>query len=440
MDNSLQIMNDYKQVASELVKSNLIPKNFKSAPDAWYAILYGREMGLSPIYSLNNVTVINGKPSLSADAMLAVVKSSPEYGGVEVESTDTACRVTLKRVYKNGVVDVTVAEFTIQDAKQAGLFDSPGGMYKKYPKRMLRARAMAYACRDGFGDLLAGNYTEEELRGGVESPAPQDSKIIDVPAEPEKPKSSPAPVNQMEIINAAKKCDDLLNSFNMLGSEMAEYRNLIKAALGEKDLTKLEHIATTLQEKKDKAIAAHSKNEPIDTPFTPVDTPEAQAETAQEQPEAPKAEAATEVPVSQLKQDAINAMSSLLASSPNYEIKHGCASVKKQLGITFDGTDWQAAIINTPLPDGILLKAIAYWKEAQSKVKPSRTEAKPDYRTMCLAEFAKFPECRLRSEMQKEIDAAEGQTSDSEGWKILYEQAVEYLPEAVKEAQNENNE
>lgn len=445
-DNNLQVMDDYKKIAAELVKSSLIPKHFKTAPDAWYAILYGREMGLSPIYSLNNVTVINGKPSLSADAMLAVVKSSPEYGGVEVESTDTACKVTLRRVYKNGVVDVTTAEFTIQDAKQAGLFDSPGGMYKKYPKRMLRARAIAYACRDGYGDLLAGNYTEEELRGGIET-QPTETKIIDISSEPQPTHQSinQSPANQMELLNMAKECDTLLNSFSMVSTETAEYRNMIKKAIAEKDLTKLEHIAVALQERKDRAIAAHKVVKPVEVEFTPVDQP-APAEEVQPVPEQATSDEAKDEPVAKpTNNDNIIAVLKELFAIDDYPMAHKRNSLNKHLPSVFiapESSDWESAVQNATIPEEEAAKAIAYYHTcipAAKKQKKEKQSKQPSWKAQAEAVLKLYPECQITIEMRQIFADAESQPENGDAWQTIYEQAREFLNPAKEQANEAGN-
>lgn len=250
-NSELEIMDGYKKLAAELIKSSLIPKSFKVMQDAWYALLYGRELGLSPIYSLNNVTVINGKPSLSADAMLAIVKRSPEYGGIEIDSSDTACTVKLKRIYGNGVVDITTDTFTIEDAKKAGLYNSPGQMYQKYPKRMLRARAVSFACRDGFGDIFAGSYTPEELNGGDEPDTPHKQEIVDakvVEPKHEAPKSTPS-----ELDNALKTANRLMGEFSMLYSVKEGYDQNLKAAFQAGDIGTMESLIAELEAKKQKA-------------------------------------------------------------------------------------------------------------------------------------------------------------------------------------------
>jgi len=52
-------------------------------------------------------------------------------------------------------------EFTLEDAKRAGLADADN--YRKYPKAMLFSRCMSAGARAMFPDVLAGMYTPEEL-------------------------------------------------------------------------------------------------------------------------------------------------------------------------------------------------------------------------------------------------------------------------------------
>ena len=72
--NDLSIYKELGPLADRFSKSSLVPAGFKKPEDALYAIALGHELGLSPIYSLNNIAVINGKPSLSADCKLAICK------------------------------------------------------------------------------------------------------------------------------------------------------------------------------------------------------------------------------------------------------------------------------------------------------------------------------------------------------------------------------
>ena len=129
-------------------------------------VLLGRELGMPAMASLRSVHVIEGKHSLSADLMVALVLKSglAEYFQL-VESTDKICTFTTKR---KGAPKATTLSYTIEDAEKAGLlFVRPGkkpGPWHTIPRPMLRARGKSELARLEYPDLLAGLYTPEEFR------------------------------------------------------------------------------------------------------------------------------------------------------------------------------------------------------------------------------------------------------------------------------------
>ena len=220
MENTeLQMYDEMKKVATELCKSNLIPSSFKQPQDAWYAILYGRELGLSPIYSLINISVSKGRPTLSADALTALCKNNPQYWGMKTEDGDGYCKVTIKRKFNpNAEPDERTVIFTMEDAAKAGLLGKDN--WKSYPKRMLRARATAWACRDMFPDVTAGIYTQDEIDEYDDAPAPVTPpyEVIDNP---------PEQGNVVLIGKLVKRCHEVMNAtedFSMK-DKIAEYAN-----------------------------------------------------------------------------------------------------------------------------------------------------------------------------------------------------------------------
>lgn len=123
----------------------------------------GLELGLSPIWSLTNILVINGRPSVWGDCMLGLVLSHPdcidvveEIQGVGEEAIAT-CTVTRK-----GRLPVK-RTFTMEEAKHARL-TFKDGPWKTFPRRMLQMRARAFALRDSFADRLRGLGVVEEQR------------------------------------------------------------------------------------------------------------------------------------------------------------------------------------------------------------------------------------------------------------------------------------
>ena len=129
-------------------------------------ILLGRELGMPAMASLRSVHNVEGKHSLSADLMVALVLKSgmAEYFQL-VESTDEACTFETKR---KGNPQPQRLTYTIEHAKQAGLLgptrSGKPSNWHKMPTQMLRARAKSELARLEYPDLLAGLYTPEELR------------------------------------------------------------------------------------------------------------------------------------------------------------------------------------------------------------------------------------------------------------------------------------
>ena len=158
-------MSDARQLAKWMHESRMF--SAYGTPQAVLStMLLGRELGMPAMAALRSVHVIEGKHSLSADLMVALVLKSgmAEYFQV-VESTDAVCTFETKR---KGAPKPTKISYTIEQAKQAGLLaptrSGKPSNWQKIPKQMLRARAKSELARLEYPDLLAGLYTPEELR------------------------------------------------------------------------------------------------------------------------------------------------------------------------------------------------------------------------------------------------------------------------------------
>jgi hypothetical protein len=153
------------RVADLLASSTFVPKDFIGKPgNILVAMQWGAEIGLKPLQAMQNIAVINGRPSIWGDAMLALVQSSPAYEWHEETEEDARGTCTVKR---KGHEPYTVV-FTVEDAKKAQLWGKQGP-WTQYPKRMLKLRARGYALRDKFADALKGMNSTEELIDTQES-------------------------------------------------------------------------------------------------------------------------------------------------------------------------------------------------------------------------------------------------------------------------------
>jgi hypothetical protein len=172
--------NDAWAFAQKVASSGLAPKGLEKPEAILIAIQMGAELGLPPMASLQNIAVINGRPSIWGDAMLAVCRASElfdEAAFVETVTKDPSGELTATcscRRLPDG--QPIIREFSLTDAKTAGLAGK-SGPWQQYPKRMLQMRARSWALRDAFTDLLRGLITAEEARDIPATKVEQISKI-----------------------------------------------------------------------------------------------------------------------------------------------------------------------------------------------------------------------------------------------------------------------
>lgn len=160
-------LTDKLQVAGLLLKSGMLPSHYKTPEAVLTAILYGRELGFSPIRALNSITVIQGKPTLEAQALKALAIA---HGGKiqTVEWTDKVCTLECSR---GSWTDS--ATYTLDDAARAGLVNKDN--WRRMPRAMLYARCVSILVRNMFADVLGGLYSREE----IEDEAPTVVEVVE---------------------------------------------------------------------------------------------------------------------------------------------------------------------------------------------------------------------------------------------------------------------
>lgn len=147
------------RLAAMLAKAGCLPRALQSKPaDVFAVVLAGAELGLPPMAAIRGVHMIEGKPTLSADLIVGLVRRSALCKSFRVvESTSERCVVETLRA---GDTQPQRETWTLEDAQRAGL---GGANWKKYPKAMLVARAKAALARRVYEDLVGGCYLPDEL-------------------------------------------------------------------------------------------------------------------------------------------------------------------------------------------------------------------------------------------------------------------------------------
>src|SRR6185312_10394091 len=152
IDLSPKNLDEALKLADMLADSSIVPKDFIGKPgNVLVAIQWGMELGLKPMQAMQNIAVINGRPSLWGYAVLALVLSSPlcEYIDEWEENGTAFCKVKRRGKPED------IQRFGDAEAQKAGL-SGKQGPWSQYPQRMKKMRARSFAIRDNFADVLKG--------------------------------------------------------------------------------------------------------------------------------------------------------------------------------------------------------------------------------------------------------------------------------------------
>ena len=163
MTSALVPVDQVERMALAVAKSGLF--GVKTPDQAMALMLIAQAEGLHPAIAARDYHVINGRPTLKADAMLARFQTaggSVRWG----EYTDKRVIGTFSHP-QGGSVEVA---WTVEMATAAGLTKNP--TWKSYPRQMLRARCISEGIRTVFPGVVVGTYTPEEAEDAGHEPAP----------------------------------------------------------------------------------------------------------------------------------------------------------------------------------------------------------------------------------------------------------------------------
>ncbi len=157
-DQSMDIM----KLGEVLTQSGYF-QDARQAAQAIVKVLAGQEIGLGPIASMTGIYIIKGRVTLSANAMAAVIKNSGKYDYRIIELDNEHCKIE----FHQGDEKVGLSEFTLEDAKLAGLIKDT---WQKFPRNMLFARALSNGAKWFCADVFAGGsiYTPDELGADID--------------------------------------------------------------------------------------------------------------------------------------------------------------------------------------------------------------------------------------------------------------------------------
>lgn len=178
-----QNLDDAWRIAGALAAAGMTPKDIDSQEKVLAVMMAGAEIGMPPFQALQSFAIINGRPSLWGDGMVAVVRKHgcrvEEWteGSIAAGDFTAFCKVT-----RPDTGETVQRSFSMEDAKRAGLWQTEarvrrknfktGEWYEaandspwfKYPQRMVPMRARGWALRDCCADMLRGLKMAEEVQ------------------------------------------------------------------------------------------------------------------------------------------------------------------------------------------------------------------------------------------------------------------------------------
>lgn len=149
-------------------------------------IMQGMELGVPPMQAIQLLAMINGRIVAHSEAVPGILlskgfKLKETWSGKPMQD-DWTCSIELTR--PDG--QVFTGSFSVADAKQAQLWDQAAtkiafgktkpndAAWFRYPKRMLKARALGFVGKDGGADALKGLMVREEMEDMIRADMARD--------------------------------------------------------------------------------------------------------------------------------------------------------------------------------------------------------------------------------------------------------------------------
>lgn len=238
-----QAMGAAKQLADAMCATDMVPARYKGKPgDGAAAILYGAELGLTPIQSMQQIFTVHGSPAIYARTMVAILKSRG-YRIWTVESTDESVTVAGDDP-RTGQSESST--WTIERARKAQYTSN-----KKYdtdPQAMLYAKAASEVCKKLAPEVLLGmahsvedlelervQATVEQVRPPKRGVAGLKAALAPAPApapdhEPEEPEEQKASREQQQRIAELLDTSGVKTKAAKLEYLQAQFGNHIRSA------------------------------------------------------------------------------------------------------------------------------------------------------------------------------------------------------------------
>lgn len=197
------------QMAKALSQSTIVPKEYQgNDANAMVAIEIANRLQTSPLMVMQNLNVIQGRPSWSAQFLIAMVNGSGKYD-IELQFDEKqdkdgkpfSCQCWTMRKGRK-ITGITV---DMDMARAEGWVAKNGSKWKTMPQVMLRYRAASFFARMNCPELTLGYYSKDEVIDGDFKEYPMEDMVEQVKKDiAENANSEEFPVKDAEFIEAEK--------------------------------------------------------------------------------------------------------------------------------------------------------------------------------------------------------------------------------------------
>lgn len=160
-------MGEMQSAAEFLSRSTIIPATYQGKPaNCFVALEFAQRIGCNAMMVMQNLDIIQGKPSWSSKFMIAVANDCGKYTPIRYEMSGTegeddwGCRAYFTEIATGEKLEGP--KVTIAMAKNEGWMNKNGSKWKTMPELMLRYRAAVFLIRTYAPELTMGIHTAEE--------------------------------------------------------------------------------------------------------------------------------------------------------------------------------------------------------------------------------------------------------------------------------------
>lgn len=173
-----KLLNQISKLSNIYAGSSMVPDAYRGKPDnCFVALELASRMDVSPVLVMQNLYIVQGKPSWAGQACKALIDGSGKFKDSEYvmvgNPADDSWGCYLQAVNTRTGKTIKGTTVTLKLAKDEGWLNKNGSKWKTMPEQMMKYRAAAFFARTECPEVLMGFQTADEVEDvrGAETPA-----------------------------------------------------------------------------------------------------------------------------------------------------------------------------------------------------------------------------------------------------------------------------